>query len=44
MRKEDEEKTSFLTPFSTYCFVRMPEGLKNIGQSFSRMTSKVWEI
>jgi hypothetical protein len=27
--KEDEEKTSFITPFGTFCFVRMPEGLKN---------------
>ncbi|RLN36173.1 prpol [Panicum miliaceum] len=27
MSKEDEAKTSFTTPFSTYCFVRMPEGL-----------------
>jgi len=43
MRKEDEEKTSFITPFGTYCYVRMPEGLKNAGQSFSRMTSKVLE-
>ena len=43
MRIEDEEKTSFITPFGTYCFVRMPEGLKNAGQSFSRMTSKVLE-
>jgi len=43
MRTEDEEKTSFITPFGTYCFVRMPEGLKNAGQSFSRMTSKVME-
>ena len=39
MRKKDEEKTSFITPFGTYCFVRMPEDLENIGQSFSRMTS-----
>jgi hypothetical protein len=29
VRKEDEEKTSFITPFKTFCFVRMPEGLKN---------------
>ena len=43
MRKEDEEKTSFITPFGTYCFVRMPEGLKNVGQSFSRMSSVVLE-
>jgi hypothetical protein len=27
--KEDEEKTSFITPFGTFYFVRMPEGLKN---------------
>ena len=43
MRKEDEDKTSFITPFGTYCFVRMPEGLKNAGQSFSRMSSVVLE-
>jgi hypothetical protein len=29
VRREDEEKTSFITPFGTFCFVRMPEGLKN---------------
>jgi hypothetical protein len=28
VRKEDEEKTSFITPLGTFCFVRMPEGLK----------------
>ena len=38
MRKEDEEKISFT---GTYCFVRMLEGLKNIGQTFSRMSSVV---
>ena len=43
MRKKDEEKTSFIAPFGTYCFVRMPEGLKNTGQSFSRMSSVVLE-
>ena len=41
MRKEDEEKTSFTTPFGTYCLVRMPEGLKNAGQTFSRMLAVV---
>jgi len=40
-RKEDEEKTSFTTPFGTYYFVRMPEGLKNAGQTFSRMSAVV---
>jgi hypothetical protein len=41
MKKEDEPKTSFITPSSTYCYLRMPEGLKNAGGSFSRMTAKV---
>jgi hypothetical protein len=38
--KEDEEKTSFITPFGTFYFVRMPVGLKNDGPTFTRMTGK----
>jgi ribonuclease HI len=41
IKKEDEPKTSFITPSGTYCYLRMPEGLKNAGGSFSRMTAKV---
>jgi hypothetical protein len=41
MKKEDETKTSFITPSGTYCYLRMPEELKNAGESFSRMTAKV---
>jgi hypothetical protein len=41
MKKEDEPKTSFVTPIGTYCYLQMPEGLKNARGSFSRMTSKV---
>ena len=26
LNKEDEEKTSFTTPFGTYCYTRLPEG------------------
>jgi hypothetical protein len=37
LRKEDEEKTSFITPFGTYCYMRMPEGLHNAGPTFFRM-------
>jgi hypothetical protein len=41
MKKEDEPKTSFITPSGTYCYLWMSEGLKNAGGSFSRMISKV---
>jgi hypothetical protein len=41
MKKEDEPKTSFMTPSGTCCYLQMPEGLKNAGGSFSRMTAIV---
>jgi hypothetical protein len=41
MKKEDEPKTSFITPSGTYCYLQMPERLKNARGSFGRMTSKV---
>jgi hypothetical protein len=41
MKKEDEPKTSFITPSGTFCYLRMPEGLKNARGSFSRITAKV---
>jgi hypothetical protein len=37
LRKEDKEKTSFVTPFSTYCYLRMSKSLKNAGPMFCRM-------
>jgi hypothetical protein len=43
MKEEDKAKTSFITPFSTYCFVRMPKGLKNVGSTFSRFTKSILE-
>jgi hypothetical protein len=33
LNKEDEEETSFTTPFKTYCYTKMPEGLKNTGST-----------
>jgi hypothetical protein len=41
LHKEDEEKTSFITPFGTYCFLRMSEGLKNAGPMFCRMAKAI---
>jgi hypothetical protein len=35
--EEDQEKTTFITSFGTYCYLRMPEGLKNAGSSNCRM-------
>jgi hypothetical protein len=35
--KDDEEKTSFITPFGTYCYLSMPEGLRNAGPTFYRL-------
>jgi hypothetical protein len=37
LREEDQEKMSFITPLGTYCYLRMPEGLKNAGPTFCRM-------
>jgi hypothetical protein len=38
LHREDEEKTSFITPFGTYCYLRMLKGLRNAGPMFCRMT------
>jgi hypothetical protein len=43
MKEEDKASTNFITPFGTYCFIRMPEGLKNARSSFSRLTKTVLE-
>jgi hypothetical protein len=44
MAKEDKEKTSIITPFCTFCCVRMPEGLNNAGPTFTRMTGEVFKL
>jgi hypothetical protein len=41
MKKSDEEKTSFTTPFGTYCYVRIPEGLCNAGCTFNRTIAAI---
>jgi hypothetical protein len=37
LHKEDKENTSFITPFGTYCYLRMLIGLHNAGPMFCRM-------
>ena len=41
MKKSDEEKTSFTTSFGTYCYIRMPKGLCNVGCTFNRTITAV---
>jgi hypothetical protein len=41
MKREDEEKTSFITSFGVYCFIRMPEGLRNVNPTFNIMVKIV---
>jgi hypothetical protein len=43
VKEEDKANTSFITPFGTYYFIRMPEGLKNTRSTFSRLTKRVLE-
>jgi hypothetical protein len=40
LRKEDTEKTSFITHFGTYYYLKMPEGPRNAGPTFCRMTKE----
>lgn len=42
LKPEGEEKISFITPSGTYCYRRMPEGLRNVGPTLSRMTDAVF--
>jgi hypothetical protein len=39
--KDDEEKTSFITPFGTFCYLRMPKGLRNARPTTCRMMKAV---
>ena len=36
MKVEDQEKTSFITPFGAFCYITMPFGLKNAGAMYQR--------
>jgi L-rhamnose mutarotase len=37
LKKEDEEKTAFITPYSIFCYQVTPFGLKNAGATYQRM-------
>jgi hypothetical protein len=37
LKKEDKEKTTFITPYGVFCYQVMPFGLKNAGATYQRM-------
>jgi hypothetical protein len=37
LKKEDEEKIAFITPYGVFCYQVMPFGLKNAGVTYQRM-------
>jgi hypothetical protein len=37
LKKEDKEKTAFITPYGVFCYQVMPFGLKNVGATYQRM-------
>ncbi|GJY61731.1 reverse transcriptase domain-containing protein [Tanacetum coccineum] len=43
MAKEDEEKTAFYTDQGTYCYTKMPFGLKNAGATYQRLVGLMFQ-
>jgi hypothetical protein len=37
LKKEDEKKTAFITPYGVFCYQVMSFGLKNAGATYQRM-------
>lgn len=43
LTKSYEEKTSFISEIGTFCYTRMPFGLKNAGATFQRLIDKIFK-
>ena len=42
MKKEDYEKTVFITSQGLYCYKVMPFGLKNAGDTYQRLVNQMF--
>ena len=40
----DSEKTTFITPFRTFCYNVMPFDLTNAGASYQRLMTKIFYL
>ena len=40
LKKEDQIKTSFITPYGAYCYIIMPFGMRNVGATYQRCMQK----
>jgi hypothetical protein len=43
LKKEDEEKTAFITPYGVFCYQVMSFGLKNAGATYQRMMHDTYQ-
>lgn len=43
MKKEDEVKTTFYIDHGTFCYMKMPLGLKNVGATYQHVVDKVFK-
>ena len=41
---KDQEKTTFVTPTGNYHYKVMPFGLKNVGSTYQRMMTRMFEL
>jgi len=40
LKKSDQEKTSFITPFGAYCYNTMTFGIKKVGATYQKAIQK----
>jgi hypothetical protein len=43
IKEEDQEKTAFITPFGTYCYMTMSYGLKNASATYQQAIQKCFK-